>query len=87
MSTREITITLTEDTIHDLISACDSAMTARLLDDDESWNQYGSRRHDAYRDARDAVYDALNNEITCGACTVAIGAHTNDKHCKKGQQS
>ena len=26
------------------------------------------------------------SEITCGACTVAIGAHTNDINCNNGVQ-
>jgi hypothetical protein len=44
-----------------------------------NWEETKANLMEVVEQAANMVYP----DITCGACTVAIGAHTNDIHCKK----
>jgi hypothetical protein len=63
------------DHINQFIHVC---MDADLPID--SWTEL---KEDMQQILEVAASKTSDKKITCGACTVAIGAHTNDENCKK----
>lgn len=58
MSNEMITITLSRETILELIAAAGTAQTYMLLQDRDKWMEFGEARHDAYLNAKNELIDA-----------------------------